>query len=370
MTDLFCVICKDVFVNPFFCTDGFTYCKNCIGLWEQVSGNQWLSPRSNRVIYDKALLVRNEQMVIEVRKYNLQIYNDLIKCDQIASKIQALSMYCDNSPMYSRAEGISTLRTIGANSPNSFNNLNARAHIILDCCYNTDRLKMFLLGGHLNSLLSSDKSDSSIPFVSLRVLIRLSEVLTDIIDSDVLASAAQNLIDHLFYRESTIDVIQIMRHSILDGVYFRSVDGTESTYVEFVSFNETGVESTMHVPTDSFHGLNEDFRETCIITENGARKYYASQQGSNISSGVSRWAARKATETVFPDNDDGCASSDFNLERLVIMEKYPKTLPRMFLHRAKHTESLTQPKLRRAIDSLTEAISFRKQKKRKIKSNV
>jgi hypothetical protein len=56
-----CSICLDLLDDPVFCSDGFVYCRNCIGQWVRDCCS-WKSPSTNVNMYSPAILVRDFRM--------------------------------------------------------------------------------------------------------------------------------------------------------------------------------------------------------------------------------------------------------------------------------------------------------------------
>jgi hypothetical protein len=54
-----CVICLEYYDDPWLCSDGFVYCRECIGRWIG-DGEEWISPRTNlRYTSSEAFLARD-----------------------------------------------------------------------------------------------------------------------------------------------------------------------------------------------------------------------------------------------------------------------------------------------------------------------
>jgi hypothetical protein len=69
-----CVICLDLLDDPVFCSDGFVYCRNCIGQWA-IRNCPWKSPSTNTNIYSPAILIRDFRMnsvTLDVRRKQLR----------------------------------------------------------------------------------------------------------------------------------------------------------------------------------------------------------------------------------------------------------------------------------------------------------
>jgi len=62
--ELTCIVCLDLFDDPCFCADGWTYCRLCIARWARTgahfSEGYWKSPRTNELLRLPAVLRTNE----------------------------------------------------------------------------------------------------------------------------------------------------------------------------------------------------------------------------------------------------------------------------------------------------------------------
>ena len=377
---LTCVICKNVYKDPHFARDGFTYCRLCIALWEDTSTSQgvtdrWLSPRTNCRVPCPALLVPNAEMGLAVRAWHRQRVVSFLGSEAEGSRVARYLQLCalrhSGAPVLTRQETLDILERVavmrGAEAVKGAKSL--LFHHLLGCCAHYDALREFaaLPLALTHRMLAVDAGmlgSGGAPFIKMSLVFRLLWAFEERVQSRVgclryLVRFVNVLVLHVGWRLRRTDTVASARNDVTRGTYYRDPWCDEANRY-LVYRREDAAALSIPLRKSVEMGLEDDYRGTALNVDRRVH-YMLSESCRRIPDPCSAWKERRRARVssrgadargrrrerpVFPDYDPDSSESsaescgaDFAPEDAPevedsVFEKLPRFLPHNFFHSA------------------------------------
>lgn len=365
MDDTACIICLHTFDDPFFCHDGFTYCRMCIAKWSCVDDRVvWRSPTNNCDFTSYALLVPNIAMRCLVLSAKRAHSEHMCNESQLCNAVQALAIYDRQCPVVPTAKATVLFeRLINSSTPllAEMVQCNDALYALLDGCIAHDRMDVFVKTlarptSACQRLLSLDRHSLHVPFIITGVwesiVIHIGHQL-QCRDSNSSAKKAlvlclQACIDHIDWRYGTCDCIEVKRRHD-KGRYWRSSemlpycnDYTSSRLI-YEQYIDTTSKVSMAVPLIQESELGMDECSPATTIRQGA---YVNFFHSKVPLETSEEDHRRMRKDIvaFPDCDPQVEEAQdeklTNVSHLSILERDLIFLPEDFEYLPRGTDGI------------------------------
>lgn len=290
-----CIICRSYYRDPYFCSDGWSYCKECITKWTNTSGIPWKSPFTNKLIYSSPLLVRDEKRhCLSLEHLHYQLSVELSHC----SMKGALRVCADLGLAITENEIYDVLcccmQSTETMTVDEFWIAVSICQSLPDCILSV----IARSGLTLWDALKEDLSSSRRPLVEMTTLTLLTRCACEAANFEF----ALPLLSHLCRRSAFCDAIAIppqQPKSRYEGRYERCTHSMSSEATVFVN-SRTAAHLT----------IPHDGSPATVQTTTGERFVFPARKGTLPFN--TDWVARRGpgATTVFPDNscDEGTVS--------------------------------------------------------------
>lgn len=298
--NLICQICMDIYDDPVFARDGYTYCRLCIGRWIGVRQMSWKSPRTNLEIHGTPSIVSSNgeyrTMVLEKKR---QLVKEAVSAKNLGG---ALAIHERGMPVL-EAPRLAELRALPpgehASAVDALNYLEA-AH--------RAGVRAELPSHSFRELALFERYDLAMPFLTLSCWEAFYREALDSKQKDL----AWVLLEHLKWRTSVVDAVSLDRqcldaHDLVDdyllGVYYRTPDGAGYGRGPVFRNPETEVELRLPTEYDTHPGI-DDQEPLALFVRTG--KHAFSEEPIPVfcrTRLVRSEADRKRRVLPFPDSD-------------------------------------------------------------------
>lgn len=281
-----CIICRGPFKDAYFCSDGWSYCRECIIRWTAPSGIPWKSPVTNKLVYTPPLLARNERLrCLTIQALHTQL------TESIAAKrvVETMRICGDLGSAITDTERVDALNCLTNNTVETLGVDEFWAAIGIAHRDSSQLLSVIVeSGGVIWDALKEDLTSYRRPLVRVGVLEEMTRCVCEI----GLSEFALPLLAHLCRRSSYCDAITIppqQPKSRFEGRYERCTSSTEDTGLVFVSPRTA---SQLFIPSDG--------SPASVQTTSGERFVFPANKSTLPL--LMDWQERRGDATaVFPD---------------------------------------------------------------------
>jgi hypothetical protein len=313
---LTCVICKNVYQDPYFARDGFTYCRLCIAVWEDSSTSQggtdrWLSPRTNCRVPCPALLVPDAEMQLAVRAWQRQWVISCLGEEEeeggcVARYLQLCAVRHSGAPVLTRQETLDVLVRVaalrGGEAVKGAESL--LFHHLLGCCAHYDALGEFAslplaLTRRMLEVDAGTLGSGRAPFIKMSLVFRLLWAFEERVRCRVgsvrcLVRFVNVLALHVAWRLRRTDTVASARDDATRGTYYRDPWCEEANrHLVYVRTEDAAILS-IPLRKSVEMGLEEDYVGAVLkVGNNRSVHYMFSESCRRIPDKRTAWKERR-----------------------------------------------------------------------------
>ena len=363
---LTCPICHDIFVDPVICSDGFSYCRTCIGEWVELCvkdmNSTWKSPRTNQTHKFPAILVTNKELQLVCNQHIFLKISRPIESFEVLQLEMRATTWRNSRPVAPKSmidDILKRLHTFnikklgrhqlfipGLFSAASFYHLN---NFICDKLYT-------FISYLINSEKGSECATLYLPFLHLSFFFNLLDSQIAFLEKSCnkykCMKLVNQLLDHIAWRLTHLDEIRSTRSNCINGVYIRR--DNDFSQNKQICFQTEDCSKTILLNLTLFKFYETTQEQSVKFTMNCQHNIFMhSEVLLNLDAGI--WADRKNAfcqeHSMFPDDDvRECeiermtdtlrTCEDANESVIPFFEQVPKALPQNFEYSPFHDTNL------------------------------
>jgi hypothetical protein len=311
-----CIICRSPFKDAYFCSDGWSYCRECILRWTATE-TPWRSPISNKLIYAPALLVRDERLrCLSIQNLRVKLVEAIAFC----RGVEALRICGDLGNVITDTEKFETLACWDGLEVMKVDEFWVAIGIAR--CDSSYLLSVISQkgGAVLLDALREDLLSHRRPLVLLGVLEEMARCACEA----GLCEFALPILVHLCKRSSFCDAIVIPAQqpkSRFEGRYERCFSGSEESALVFVRSRDL---AQLTIPSDG---------SPASVQSLSGERFVLSERRDSLPFQMDWRQRRNLKATVFPDYNPDEEEASSCIEEWIcpydcsVFEQTPAYLP-------------------------------------------